>query len=175
METATFGGGCFWCVEAVYDRLHGVTTVTPGYAGGEEENPTYEQVSMGNTGHAEVIQINFDPNIITYDNLLHVFWKVHDPTTVNRQGNDVGEQYRSIILYHNDQQRKAAEQSKRSLEDSGEYSAPIVTEIVPLVHFYPAEDYHNDYYENNRNQPYCRLIIDPKIKKLEKEFSSKLK
>lgn len=165
-ELATFGGGCFWCMEAVFQRLPGVKSVTSGYAGGHTENPTYQQVCSGDTGHAEVIQIEFDPQKISYEKLLDVFWEEHDPTTLNRQGNDEGTQYRSIILYHDEAQRKAAEKSKADAQKK--FFRPIVTEIVPLKKFYPAEDYHRDYYNNNSNAPYCRFVIQPKLEKLEK-------
>ena len=171
LETATFGGGCFWCVEAVFLELKGVERVVSGYAGGTVENPTYKQVCTGNTGHAEVTQITYDP----YEDLLYVFWRTHDPTTLNRQGADVGTQYRSIILYHDEEQKAIAERSKAETDASGLWPNPIVTEITPLGEFYPAEDYHQDYYRNNRFQPYCMMVIDPKIKKFRKEFQDKLK
>lgn len=166
-ELATFGGGCFWCMDAVFERLPGVISVTSGFAGGHTENPTYEKVCTGATGHAEVIQIQFDPAKISYEKLLKVFWEAHDPTTLNRQGADVGTQYRSIILYHDEAQKVAAEKSKA--EAQKHFDAPIVTEIVPLKKFYKAEDYHQNYYDNNSNAPYCRIVIAPKLKKLEKE------
>ena len=165
-ETAVFGAGCFWCVEAVFQRLGGVQTVVPGYAGGHTENPTYESVCSGTTGHAEVAKITFDPNVITYTQLLEMFWKSHDPTTLNRQGNDVGTQYRSVIYYLDDEQKNSAEKSKSAVEESNLLAAPIVTEIEQLTKFYPAEDYHHNYYKLNPNQAYCRLIIEPKLKKL---------
>ncbi len=165
-ELATFGGGCFWCMEAVFQRLPGVKSVTSGYAGGHIENPTYQQVCSDATGHAEVIQIEFDPQKISYEKLLDVFWEEHDPTTLNRQGNDEGTQYRSVILYHDETQRKTAEKSKAEAQKN--FSRPIVTEIVPLKKFYPAEGYHQDYYNNNSNAPYCRVVIQPKLEKLEK-------
>ena len=174
-EMATFGGGCFWCVEAVFKDLAGVERVVSGYAGGQLENPTYQQVCSGNTGHAEVTQITFDPEVISFDDLLYVFWRVHDPTTLNRQGADVGTQYRSIILYHDEAQREAAERSKAETDASGLYRNSIVTEIAPLTLFYEAEGYHQDYYNLNRNQPYCRAVIDPKVRKFRKQFQDKLK
>ena len=162
--TATFGGGCFWCIEAVYERLPGVLSVTSGYAGGGSMNPDYHQVCSGMTGHAEVVQIKFNPERIAYERLLDIFWIAHDPTTPNRQGADQGTQYRSIILYHNEAQRAAAERSKAAAEEM--FESPIVTEIVPLEKFWPAEDYHQDYYRNNPRQPYCLATIPPKLKKL---------
>lgn len=165
LETATFGAGCFWCVEAVFERLEGVESVTAGYAGGTVPNPTYEQVCTGSTGHAEVAQIRYDPAKITYDQLLDLFWKSHDPTTLDRQGADVGTQYRSAIFYHDAEQKKAAEQSKARA--AKHFEAPVVTEIMPLKTFYPAENYHQDYYRNNPQAPYCLFVIRPKLKKLE--------
>jgi len=166
-ETATFGGGCFWCMEAVFERIDGVKSVTSGYAGGPVANPTYEQVCAGGTGHAEVIQVEYDPAVITYGQLLDQFWSAHDPTTKDRQGADVGSQYRSIILYADEQQRIAAEKSKATVIASGEYSDSVVTEIVPLKAFYRAEAYHQDYFRNNPKAPYCVFVIKPKLKKLE--------
>ncbi len=163
---ATFGGGCFWCVEAVFKRIKGVRSVTSGYAGGSTQNPTYQEVCAGNTGHAEVVQIEYDTQQISYEELLEIFWKAHDPTTLNRQGADMGTQYRSIILYHDDEQRMIAEASKEKAEASGEFTSPIVTEIKPLGIFYPAEDYHQDYYDNNPQAGYCAVVIRPKLKKL---------
>ena len=163
-ELATFGGGCFWCTEAVYEKIDGVVSVISGYAGGNKTDPSYEDVLKGKTGHAEVIQIEFDPDKISYDELLDLFWKAHDPTTLNRQGADIGTQYRSIILYHNNTQREAAERSLKRA--SPLFDRPIVTEVKPLDKFYPAEDYHQDYYENNPNAGYCRIVINPKLKKL---------
>lgn len=165
-ETATLGGGCFWCLEAIFERVPGVLSVTSGYAGGSVANPTYQQVCEGNTGHAEVIQIEYEPKTITYEQILDLFWQAHDPTTKDRQGPDVGTQYRSIILYHSDAQRKAAEKAKAALAASGTYTAPIVTEIVPLKAFYKAEGYHQDYFRNNPKAPYCTFVIAPKLKKL---------
>jgi peptide-methionine (S)-S-oxide reductase len=167
MEKATFGGGCFWCVEAVYERLPGVQSVVSGYAGGTKPNPTYDEVCTGKTGHAEVAQITFDPAKITFEQLLDMFWQAHDPTTLNCQGADVGTQYRSVIFYHNEQQKAVAEKSKVEAQKS--FDAPIVTEIHPLEEFYPAENYHQDYYRNHSNAPYCTFIIKPKLKKLKLE------
>ena len=165
--TATFGGGCFWCMEAIYERLPGVISVTSGFAGGQTPNPTYEQICSGNTGHAEVTQIKFDPAKISYEKLLDVFWQAHDPTTLNRQGADEGTQYRSIILYHNEAQKLAAEKSKAEAQKNFKHS--IVTQIVPFTKFYKAGNYHQEYYDNNSNAAYCRIVIAPKLKKLEKE------
>jgi peptide-methionine (S)-S-oxide reductase len=162
-------------VEAVYQELKGVEQIVSGYAGGAVENPTYQQVCTGSTGHAEVAQITYDPETISYEDVLYVFWRTHDPTTLNRQGGDVGTQYRSIILYHDEEQKATAERSKRETDASDLWPNPIVTEIAPLGEFYPAEDYHQDYYRNNRFQPYCLAVIDPKIKKFRKEFGSKIK
>ena len=166
-EIATLGGGCFWCMEAVYERLPGVISVTSGFAGGYAANPTYQQVCAGGTGHAEVTQIEFDPAKISYRKLLDVFWQAHDPTTLNRQGADEGTQYRSIILYHSEAQKLAAEKSMAEAQKN--FKRPIVTEIVPFTHFYRAEDYHQEYYDNNSSAPYCQIVIAPKLKKLEKE------
>ena len=165
-EKATFGAGCFWCVEAVFQRLEGVKDVVPGYCGGDKDNPTYKEICTGMTGHAEVAQITFDPATISFDDLLNMFWQSHDPTTRNRQGNDVGTQYRSAIFYHNEEQRSTAEGSKEKFDNSEIFSNQIVTEITALDKFWPAEDYHNDYYNNNPNQPYCRIVIKPKLDKL---------
>jgi peptide-methionine (S)-S-oxide reductase len=164
LETATFGGGCFWCGEAVFQRIPGVKSVTSGYAGGTTPNPTYEQVCSGSTGHAEVVQIQFDPTKISYDKLIDIFWEAHDPTTLNRQGHDAGTQYRSIILYSNDEQKKAAEKSKA--EAQKHFKDPIVTQIVPLKQFYSAEDYHQNYYNTHQSKGYCSFIIRPKLQKL---------
>ncbi len=168
-EQATLGGGCFWCLEALYQRLQGVLQVQPGYAGGDTPNPTYEQVCSGRTGHAEVVQITYDPDRITYEDLLKVFWQAHDPTTLNRQGADIGTQYRSIILYHNEAQRSAADAARDALEQSRRHADPIVTEIVALEQFYPAEAYHHDYYNRNPSAGYCRVVIQPKLRKLHLE------
>jgi peptide-methionine (S)-S-oxide reductase len=175
METATFANGCFWCTEAVFKRLKGVISVSSGYTGGKRENPTYEQVSTGATGHAEAIEIVFDPSVISYDTLLSVFFATHDPTTLDRQGADIGSQYRSAIFYHSDAQKNAAEEKIKELTKEGVYKDPIVTEIVEFSKFYPAENYHKDYYDANRSYPYCRVVIDPKVKKLLKEFSEDVK
>jgi peptide-methionine (S)-S-oxide reductase len=170
-ETATLGGGCFWCTEALYQMLPGVKSVSSGYAGGTKVNPTYQEVCSGGTGHAEVIQIEFDPAVVTYDKILSTFWEAHDPTTLNQQGADHGTQYRSIILYNGEAQKIAAEKSKT--EAQKHFSKPIVTEIVPLKVFYKAEGYHQDYYRSNPNQPYCRLVIQPKVEKFEKKLEEK--
>jgi peptide-methionine (S)-S-oxide reductase len=169
-QIATFGGGCFWCTEAVFQMIPGVKSVTSGYAGGTKADPTYKEVCSGETGHAEVIQIEYDPKVVSYEKLLKVFWDEHDPTTLNRQGPDSGTQYRSIILYSNEAQRLAAEKSKA--EAQKHFQRPIVTEIVPLKKFYPAEHYHQNYYRNNLNQPYCRMVIRPKVDKFEKKFKA---
>jgi|SRR5208282_6198518 len=166
-ESATFGGGCFWCMEAVFERLPGVKSVTSGFAGGHTANPTYEQVCTGDTGHAEVTQIEFDPAKISYEKLLDVFWQAHDPTTLNRQGVDEGTQYRSIILYHGEAQKLAAEKSKAGAQKN--FKHPIVTEIAPFTKFYPAENYHQGFYDNNTNYGYCQVVIAPKLEKLEQE------
>jgi peptide-methionine (S)-S-oxide reductase len=169
-ELATLGGGCFWCTEAVFQMLPGVKSVTSGYAGGTKENPTYKEVCRGETGHAEVIQIEFDPAVISYEKLLETFWEVHDPTTLDRQGNDTGTQYRSIILYRDEAQKAVAEKSRAEAQQH--FRQPIVTEIVPLKQFYPAEAYHQDYYRQNPSQPYCRMVIRPKVEKFEKELKA---
>ncbi len=175
LGTATLGAGCFWCVEAVFQDLRGVERVVSGYAGGSAKNPTYQQVCSGNTGHAEVVQITFDPDAISFEDLLYVFWRIHDPTTLNRQGADVGTQYRSVILYHDEKQKTIAEKSKQETDASELWPNPIVTEISPLHDFYEAETYHQDYYRQNPNQGYCRLVIDPKVRKFRKEFQHQLK
>jgi len=175
LEMTTLGGGCFWCVEAVYQELQGVQSAVSGYAGGAVEHPTYYQVCNGTTGHAEVVQITFDPRIIMFEDILYVFWRTHNPTTLNRQGYDVGTQYRSVIFYHSEHQKTIAEQSKRDTDASGLWPNPIVTEISPATTFYKAEDSHQNYYRDNPYQPYCVAIIDPKITKLRKEFRAKLK
>jgi peptide-methionine (S)-S-oxide reductase len=174
LETATFGAGCFWCVEAVFQRLKGVKTVVPGYTGGHVEHPTYGQVSSGTTGHAEVAQLTYDPQVISYPELLEVFWQTHDPTTLDRQGADVGPQYRSAIFYHTPGQKAFAEQYKQELDASGAFPRPIVTEIVPMDTFYEAENYHQNYYNLNSSQPYCSFVIAPKVEKLKKVFKDKL-
>ncbi|MFD2512300.1 peptide-methionine (S)-S-oxide reductase MsrA [Pontibacter locisalis] len=175
MEKATFGNGCFWCTEAVFQNLEGVETVVSGYAGGHVDNPTYKQVCSGNTGHAEVLQITYDPSKISYADLLEVFFKTHDPTTLNRQGNDVGTQYRSVIFYHNDEQRQVAEKYKQELDASGIFQDPIVTLIEPLPEFYPAENYHQNYFNTHGHEPYCSFVIRPKLDKFKKEFADKLR
>ncbi len=174
-QLATFGAGCFWCVEAIFQQLQGVTSVVSGYSGGRTENPTYRQVSTGRTGHAEVCQIRFNPQIISFDALLRVFWETHDPTTLNRQGADVGTQYRSVIFYHNEEQRRIAEERKKQLEESGSWSQPIVTEISPMTTFYPAEEYHQNYYIRNPQQAYCQVVIRPKLEKFREVFREKLR
>ncbi len=174
-ETATLAAGCFWCVEAVFSRLRGVTKVVSGYTGGTVPNPTYGEVCSGKTGHAEAVQITFEPETISFAELLEIFWRTHDPTTPNRQGADIGTQYRSVIFYHNDRQREVAERSKQEAGETDPRPDPIVTEIVPFTSFYPAEESHQDYYGLNPHQSYCRLVIDPKIRKLQKEFTGKLK
>jgi peptide-methionine (S)-S-oxide reductase len=169
LEVATMGGGCFWCTEAIFQMLPGVKSVTSGYAGGTKVNPTYKEVCTGSTGHAEVIQIKYDPKLVSYEKLLETFWDAHDPTTMNAQGPDHGTQYRSIILYSSDAQKAEAVKSKAAAQKR--FHQPIVTEIVPLEHFYPAEDYHQDYYRDNPNQPYCRAVIHPKVEKFEKKLN----
>jgi peptide-methionine (S)-S-oxide reductase len=174
-DTATLGAGCFWCVEAVFKELKGVISVSPGYAGGSVKNPSYREVCTGRTGHAEVCQIIYDPAIIKFDDILEVFWQTHDPTTLNKQGNDIGTQYRSAIFYHNTKQRELAEYYKKKLNDSGAYTSPLTTEIVPFTTYFPAEDYHKDYFQKNPDQPYCTFVILPKLEKFHKAFKSKLK
>ncbi len=171
LEQATFGAGCFWCVEAVFQRLKGVQAVESGYTGGQTDNPTYEDICRGNSGHAEVVRISYDPKVINYETLLTVLWHTHNPTTLNQQGADKGTQYRSAIFYHNDSQKEIAEASLKSTDASDLWKDPIVTEITPLGMYYPAEAYHQNYYNNNSYQGYCSFVIAPKIKKLEKEFS----
>ncbi len=175
LQTATFANGCFWCTEAIFKRIKGVESVVSGYSGGDVENPTYEEVSSERTGHAESLQVTFDPSIISYSTLLDVFWATHDPTTLNRQGNDVGTQYRSEIFYHNNEQKKIAEESKAKLDASGKYPDPIVTKISAYKKFYPAENYHKDYYDSNRSAAYCRVVIDPKVQKLMEKFKDEVK
>jgi peptide-methionine (S)-S-oxide reductase len=172
-ETATLGGGCFWCLDAAYREIEGVTHVVSGYAGGERPNPTYEQVCTGRTGHAEVVQVEFDPDVISYADVLDIFWAIHDPTTLNRQGADVGTQYRSVIFYASDDERRAAEASRDAIRDA--WPRPVVTEIVPLEAFYPAEEYHQDYFAKNPDHGYCQLIINPKLKKLRDRYAARLK
>jgi peptide-methionine (S)-S-oxide reductase len=166
--TATLGGGCFWCLEALYKMLEGVEAVVSGYAGGHVPDPTYKQVCTGTTGHAEVIQISFNPDIVSFEEILDYFWIAHDPTTLNRQGNDIGTQYRSIILYHDEAQKVAAESAIRTISASDLFKDPIVTQVVPLTTFFPAEDYHQDYFANNPNQSYCAYVIRPKVDKVKK-------
>ena len=166
LELATFGGGCFWCIEAVLEQTPGVKKVVSGYMGGRTANPTYKEVCSGDSGHVEVVQVSFDPAVVGFDKLLDVFWHAHDPTTLNRQGNDVGTQYRSVVFYHGVKQRDAAEAVKAKLAASGTFKDPIVTAIEPASAFYAAEDYHQEYYRNNRSQPYCQYVIRPKLKKL---------
>ncbi|MFN3693440.1 MAG: peptide-methionine (S)-S-oxide reductase MsrA [Ignavibacterium sp.] len=175
LDIATFGSGCFWCTEAIFERVKGVQKVISGYSGGTTENPTYKEVCTGTTGHAECTQIYYDPSVISYDELLEIFWKTHDPTTLNRQGNDVGTQYRSVIFYHNLEQKQKAEYYKKKLEEEKIWDKPIVTEIAEFKKFYPAEDYHQNYYDNNPYQGYCAFVITPKIEKFEKIFKDKLK
>ena len=174
-ELATFAGGCFWCTEAIFKRLKGVSSVLPGYTGGQTENPTYEQVCTGETGHAEAIQIEFDPSVIPFEKLLQVFWHTHNPTTLNQQGNDIGTQYRSSVFYHDETQKEAAEKVMKEIADDQVYPDPIVTEIVPFTKFYEAENYHKDYFDRNREKGYCSIVIDPKIHKLMKEYASDVK
>jgi len=175
LEKATLGGGCFWCTEAVYLELKGVVDVKPGYSGGHVKDPTYKEVCTGTTGHAEAVQITYDPEKVTYSQILEVFFATHDPTTLNRQGNDVGTQYRSVIFYHNQQQKETAEKVIRSLEEGNVYDRPIVTEIAPFDTFYVAEDYHLNYYARNKSQGYCQYIIAPKLDKFRKVFKDQLK
>jgi len=174
-EIATLAAGCFWCVEAVFARLRGMEKVVSGYSGGTVPNPTYQEVCGGTTGHAEAVQVTFDPEVISFGELLDVFWRTHDPTTLNRQGADAGTQYRSAIFFHDGKQRDVAEKSKRETDAAGIWPDPIVTEIVPFGYFYPAEDHHQDYFQLNSSQPYCRMVIDPKIRKLQKEFADRFK
>ncbi len=175
LDTATFGNGCFWCTEAIFQNLKGVYSAVSGYAGGHVKNPTYKDVCAGITGHAEVLQIVYDPKIISFEDLLEVFWQTHDPTTLNRQGNDIGTQYRSSVFYHNEQQKQLAENYKKKLDDSGAFSKSIVTEIVPFTEFYRAENYHQDYFSLNGTEPYCTYVIQPKVEKFKKVFKDKLK
>lgn len=175
LAKATFGAGCFWCVEAVFEEVKGVKSAVAGYAGGHVESPTYRQVSTGTTGHAEVARIVFDPSVISYEQLLEVFWHTHNPTTKNRQGADVGPQYRSVIFYHSEKQKEVAEKSLRKTDQSGLWDNPIVTEIEPLENYSKAENYHQNYYENNPNAGYCQVVIAPKLKKFREEFSYLLK
>lgn len=172
---ATLGGGCFWCLEAVFDQVQGVVSVESGYSGGTVRNPTYREVCSGYTGHAEVVQVTFDPTVISYRDLLDIFFDIHDPTTLNRQGADVGTQYRSVIFYHDAEQQAIAEDAIAELAAAKRWPNPIVTQVEPLQAFYVAEDYHQNYYENNKRQPYCRMVIAPKVKKLHKHFEPRLK
>lgn len=175
VQLATFGSGCFWCTEAIFLNVQGVLKVQSGYSGGKVENPTYRQVCTGTTGHAEVVQITYDPAVISFDELLEIFWKTHDPTTLNRQGADVGTQYRSVIFYHNEEQKTLAQHYKEKLNEEGAYNNPVVTEITPFESFYVAEDYHQNYYNLNGNAPYCTFVIQPKLEKFKKVFADKLK
>ncbi|MEM6845078.1 MAG: peptide-methionine (S)-S-oxide reductase MsrA [Bacteroidota bacterium] len=175
MKQVTLGSGCFWCTEAVFQDVAGVSSVVSGYSGGHIKNPAYREVCSGRTGHAEVVQITYDPSVISYDELLEIFWKTHDPTTLNRQGADVGTQYRSVVFYHDEEQKQLAEAYKQKLNESGAFTDPIVTEISPLDTFYPAEDYHQNYYKNNPEQGYCSFVIRPKVDKFKQVFSEKLK
>ncbi len=175
MEKATFGSGCFWCTEAVFQDLEGVSSVVSGYAGGHIKNPAYREVCEGRTGHAEVVQITYDPTVVSFDTLLEVFWKTHDPTTLNRQGSDVGTQYRSVVFYHNEAQQKTATEYKEKLNASGAFDNPIVTEVSPLDTFYAAEEYHQNYYKNNPEQGYCSFVVRPKVEKFKKVFGDRLK
>lgn len=174
-EVATLANGCFWCTEAIFKRLKGVTLVKSGYSGGDTDNPNYEQVSSGTTGYAESLQIEFDPLLISFEKLLDVFWYTHDPTTLNKQGNDIGTQYRSIIFYHDITQQQISLKSKENLEKQAVYKDAIVTEITPFTNFYEAENYHKNYFDKNKDYPYCKFIIDPKIKKLLEKYSTKIK
>jgi len=175
LETVTLANGCFWCTEAIFKRVKGVESVMSGYAGGTIENPTYYEVASKTTGHAESLQLQFDPKIISYEKILDIFWATHDPTTLNQQGYDRGPEYRSIIFFHNDEQKRIAEESKEKLEKSGKYKDPIVTEIVPFINFYKAEEKNQNFYESGKRPDYCTIIIDPKIKKLLKDFKDEVK
>ena len=175
LETATFGTGCFWCTEAVFQQLEGVSKVTSGYSGGSVESPTYKQVCTGTTGHAECLKIDYDPSKITFDELLEVFWQVHDPTTLNRQGNDIGTQYRSVVFYHDAIQKSKVQKYATALNKSGAFANPIVTKLEAFVKFYPAEDYHQNYFNLNGSESYCQFVIKPKVEKFEKVFKNKLK
>jgi peptide-methionine (S)-S-oxide reductase len=175
IEIATFANGCFWCTEAIFKRLKGIESVLPGYAGGSVQNPSYDQVCMGVTGHTESIQVKFDPNVISFEKILDIFWHTHDPTTLNRQGNDIGSQYRSAIFYHDEKQKEITEKSKKDLEQKGLYKDPIVTEISPFKNFYVAEDYHKNYYDNHQDAPYCNFVIEPKVHKLLQQYRNDVK
>lgn len=174
-DTVTFGTGCFWCTEAIFQQVEGVLSVESGYSGGHVKNPTYEQIGSGATGHAECLNIVYDSTKVSYDELLEIFWQTHDPTTLNRQGNDIGPQYRSVIFYRNNQQKELAEKYKAALDKSGAYSRPIVTTLEPMTLFYKAENYHQNYYNQNGNQPYCQFVIKPKVEKFQKVFKDKMK
>ena len=174
-EVATLGGGCFWCTEAVFEEIQGVEGVVSGYAGGEVENPTYRQICTGRTGHAEVVQVTFDPDVISYREILQIFFTTHDPTTLNRQGADAGTQYRSVVFYHSDEQKRIAEEVIQTFEDENVWDDPIVTQVEPLPTFYRAEAYHQDYFAQNPNQPYCQAVIAPKVSKLRRQYLEKLK
>lgn len=174
-QKAVFGMGCFWCAEAVFEELEGVESVVSGYAGGETDDPTYNKISNGQTGHAEAVEVTFDPKKISYGDLLEVFWALHDPTQLDRQGPDVGHQYRSVVFYANEEQKRLAEESKRKIEESSEYKDSIVTEMVPLSKFFPAESYHQDFYSRNSDAPYCQAVINPKLEKLREKFGGRLK
>jgi peptide-methionine (S)-S-oxide reductase len=174
-DTVTFGTGCFWCTEAIFQQVEGVLSVESGYSGGHVKNPTYEQIGSGATGHAECLNIVYDSTKVTYDELLEIFWQTHDPTTLNRQGNDIGPQYRSVIFYRNNQQKEIAEKYKAALDKSGAFSRPIVTTLEPMTMFYKAENYHQNYYNQNGNQPYCQFVIKPKLEKFQKVFKDKMK
>lgn len=175
LEVATLGGGCFWCTEAIYQDVKGVEVVKSGYSGGHVENPSYRQVTTGTSGHAEVIQVFFDPKQVSFQEILEIFWATHDPTTLNRQGADVGPQYRSAVFFHSEEQRETAEYFKKKLDEAGAFPRPIVTEITPFANFYVAEDYHQNYYNDNGMQPYCQVVIRPKLEKFRKVFADKLK
>jgi peptide-methionine (S)-S-oxide reductase len=174
-EVATLGGGCFWCLEAVYDELKGVAHVESGYAGGHVANPSYREVCNGTTGHAEVVRVTFDPQVVSFEEILRVFFTIHDPTTLNRQGNDVGPQYRSAIFYHNQEQKATAEKVIREISEAKLWPNPIVTEVTPLTNYYEAEDYHQEYFANNPYQPYCQVVVAPKVGKFRKQYMDKLK
>lgn len=175
MEQITLGSGCFWCTEAIFQRLKGVESAVSGYSGGKTKDPFYKEVCAGTTGHAEVVQVTYDPQLISLEEILEVFWKTHDPTTLNRQGNDVGTQYRSAVFYHNDEQKEVAERIKKKLDESGAWGDPIVTEITKFDTFYPAEDYHQEYFNENGSQPYCQFVVAPKVEKFKDVFAKKLK
>jgi peptide-methionine (S)-S-oxide reductase len=175
LELATFGAGCFWCVEAIFQRVEGVEKVVSGYSGGNVKNPSYKEVCTGTTGHAEVCQLSYDPSTVSYEELLEIFWQTHDPTTLNRQGNDVGTQYRSVVFYHNEMQKQLAEKYKKKLDEADIFDDPIVTEISPYETLFVAENYHQNYFNENGSQPYCTFVIQPKVEKFKKVFKDKLK